>query len=114
MGAPGCWAENPFSAPTTITRAAGPRIPSRPPQRRPKAGCRMKKKPPEFCDFDCPYADFPPADTAGICRTMSAVWCKQLKELVNKNALCEWRKRRPARTAKQRPGPRPPAKKRKR
>ena len=53
----------------------------------------MKDTPPEFCDFDCPHADFPPADTAGLCRTMSAVWCKKLKELVNKNAPCEWRRR---------------------
>jgi hypothetical protein len=48
---------------------------------------------PEYCDYDCPYADFPPAETAGICRTMSAVWCGKLKELVNKNTPCEWRKR---------------------
>ncbi len=48
---------------------------------------------PEFCDFDCPQADFPPAETAGLCRTMSAVWCRRLKELTNKNAPCEWRKR---------------------
>ena len=53
----------------------------------------MSAKIPEYCDFDCPHADFPPADTAGICRTMSAVWCKKLKELTNKNALCEWRQR---------------------
>ena len=48
---------------------------------------------PEICDYDCPFADFPPADTAGICRTMSAVWCKKLKELVYKNTPCEWRQR---------------------
>jgi hypothetical protein len=53
----------------------------------------MKETPPEYCDFDCPHADFPPADTAGICRTMSAIWCKKLKELVNKNTPCEWRRR---------------------
>ena len=53
----------------------------------------MNRKIPEYCDFDCAFADFPPAETAGICRTMSAVWCKKLKELVNKNAPCEWRKR---------------------
>jgi len=47
---------------------------------------------PEFCDFDCPHADFPPADTAGICRTMSAVWCGKLKALTNKNMPCEWKK----------------------
>ena len=53
----------------------------------------MTEKTPEFCDYDCPHADFPPADTAGICRTMSAVWCRKLKELTNKNTLCEWRRR---------------------
>lgn len=51
------------------------------------------KAPPEICDFDCPHADFPPAETAGICRTMSAVYCQLLKELVNKNTPCEWRRR---------------------
>jgi hypothetical protein len=64
--------------------------------------------PPQFCDYHCPYAAFPPADTAGICRTMSAVWCKQLAELVHKNTPCEWRKRgqkaeRPARRARPKP-----------
>lgn len=59
----------------------------------------MKKTPPEFCDFDCPHADFPPADTAGICRTMSAVWCKKLRELVNKNTPCKWRRRREEKSA---------------
>ena len=48
---------------------------------------------PKFCDFICPHAEFPPADTAGICRTMSAVYCGKLRELVNKNAPCEWRRR---------------------
>jgi hypothetical protein len=54
----------------------------------------MSRRTPEFCDFDCAFADFPPAETAGICRTMSAVWCSKLKELVNKNAPCEWRRRK--------------------
>ncbi len=53
----------------------------------------MAKPVPEFCDFECPHAGFPPAETAGICRTMAAVWCRKLKEIVNKNALCEWAKR---------------------
>ncbi len=53
----------------------------------------MPAKIPEFCDYDCPHADFPPAETAGICRTMSAVWCKKLKELTNKNTPCEYQKR---------------------
>lgn len=56
----------------------------------------MEQKIPRFCDFDCPGADFPPAETAGICRTMAAVWCKKLDALVNKNTPCEWRKRRGA------------------
>jgi hypothetical protein len=60
----------------------------------------MKDAPPEFCDFDCPHADFPPADTAGICRTMSAVWCQKLGELVNKNARCEWRRRQEKKRAR--------------
>ena len=53
----------------------------------------MASKPLEFCNFDCPHADFPPPETAGLCRTMSAVWCQKLKELVHKNAPCEWRRR---------------------
>ena len=48
---------------------------------------------PRFCDYGCPFADFPPAETAGICRTMSAVLCGKLQELVNKNAPCAWRAR---------------------
>lgn len=48
---------------------------------------------PEFCDYSCPHAAFPPAESAGICRTMAAVHCGLLKELVNKNAPCEWRRR---------------------
>jgi len=52
----------------------------------------MSDQIPEYCDFVCPHADFPPADTAGLCRTMSAVWCKKLKALTNKNTPCEWRR----------------------
>lgn len=48
---------------------------------------------PQVCDYDCPAAAFPPAETAGICRTMAAVWCSQLGELVNKNRPCEFRRR---------------------
>jgi hypothetical protein len=56
----------------------------------------------EFCGFQCPHSDFPPAETAGICRTMAAVYCKKLKALVNKNGPCVWQekprpRRRPAR-----------------
>ncbi len=68
----------------------------------------MTAKTPEICDFACPHAEFPPADSAGICRTMSAVWCKQLKELVNKNMPCEWERRRRAKAPsprKRTPGP---------
>lgn len=55
---------------------------------------------PQFCDFVCPHAAFPPAETAGICRTMSAVWCTKLRELVNKNTPCEWRARQRNRRAR--------------
>lgn len=54
---------------------------------------------PAICDYDCPAAAFPPAETAGICRTMSAVWCGQLQELVNKNRPCEYRARKTAAAA---------------
>jgi len=47
---------------------------------------------PEFCGFDCPYSDFPPPDSAGLCRTMAAVYCKKLRTLVNKNAPCAVRR----------------------
>lgn len=53
----------------------------------------MATKIPEICDYDCPHADFAPAQTAGICRTMSAIWCKKLEELVNKNMPCEYTRR---------------------
>ncbi len=45
-----------------------------------------------YCTFRCPHSDFPPADAAGICRTMAAVYCKKLKTLVDKNTPCRWRK----------------------
>jgi hypothetical protein len=50
----------------------------------------MPQSVPEICGFDCPFADFPPADTTGICRTMSAVWCRKLEELTSKNIPCRW------------------------
>lgn len=53
----------------------------------------VSDKIPVLCAFECPHADFPPAETAGICRTMSAVWCGKLNELVTKNVPCEWRRR---------------------
>ncbi len=63
----------------------------------------VPKEIPEICGFDCPHAEFPPAETAGICRTMSAVWCGKLRALVNKNLPCEWRKRQPPDKPKSRP-----------
>jgi len=53
----------------------------------------MAAKIPEFCGFSCPYSDFPPPDSAGLCRTMAAVYCKKLKALVDKNAPCAWRRK---------------------
>jgi hypothetical protein len=47
---------------------------------------------PEYCGFQCPHGDFPPADTAGACRTMAAVYCKKLRVLVHKNRPCRWKK----------------------
>jgi len=44
-----------------------------------------------YCTFRCPHSDFPPADAAGICRTMAAVYCKKLKTLVDKNTPCRWK-----------------------
>jgi hypothetical protein len=43
---------------------------------------------PDFCGFQCPHSAFPPADTAGLCRTMAAVYCKKLRRLVAKNGPC--------------------------
>jgi len=50
----------------------------------------MKDKTPEYCTFECPHSDFPPADSAGLCRTMAAVYCNKLKKLVDKNVPCRW------------------------
>ena len=60
----------------------------------------MAEEIPEYCGFSCPHSDFPPADSAGLCRTMAAVYCKKLRTLVDKNAPCQWRRRR---AAKKRP-----------
>jgi len=56
--------------------------------------------PPQICDFDCASADFPPAETAGLCHTMAAVWCRRLRALVRKNVPCEWRRRQEAKRRK--------------
>ena len=52
---------------------------------------------PDYCTFQCPHSAFPPADTAGICRTMAAVYCKKLKRLVAKNTPCQRRGRKAGR-----------------
>jgi hypothetical protein len=44
----------------------------------------------QFCTFRCPHSGFPPADAAGLCRTMAAVHCRKLGKLVDKNAPCRW------------------------
>ncbi len=59
---------------------------------------------PQYCDYVCPHADFAPAETAGICRTMAGVWCRKLGELVNKNAPCEWRARKASSRGARHPG----------
>ena len=63
----------------------------------------MASKVPEFCSYQCPHSAFPPADAAGLCRTMAAVYCKKLKGLVDKNAPCRWRANRPKRVRRKRP-----------
>jgi hypothetical protein len=63
-------------------------------RKKPAATAALLPQIPAFCDFTCPHADFAPPETAGICRTMSAVWCRQLRELVNKNARCAWQRRK--------------------
>lgn len=60
----------------------------------PKPASRRTPALPEYCTYQCPHSDFPPADTAGLCRTMAAVYCKKLRGLVHKNTPCAWRKSR--------------------
>jgi len=52
----------------------------------------MAPKVPDICGFICPHSEFPPAETAGLCRTMAGVYCKKLKRLVHKNTACNWKK----------------------
>lgn len=54
----------------------------------------------KFCDLRCEYAAFPEQrhlDGSNSCRTFAALYCKQLQELVVKNAPCAvlFGKRRP-------------------
>ena len=54
----------------------------------------------KFCDLRCEYAEFPKqehVDGANSCRTVAALWCKQLEQIVSKNAPCAvlFGKRRP-------------------
>jgi hypothetical protein len=61
----------------------------------PKKPSISRRKPdaavPEYCGFDCPHSEFPPADSAGLCRTMAAVYCKKLRKMVDKNMPCRWK-----------------------
>ncbi len=43
---------------------------------------------PQFCDFSCEHADFPPADAVGACRREQAVYCKLLDRFNNRNNRC--------------------------
>jgi hypothetical protein len=54
----------------------------------------------KFCDLKCEHAAFPDevdVDGAKSCRTFAALWCKELEQLVTKNAPCAviFGKRRP-------------------
>lgn len=65
---------------------------------KPNAGVTSSKI--KFCDLKCEHAAFPEeADVDGSksCRTFAALWCKQLEQLVAKNAPCAviFGKRRP-------------------
>lgn len=54
----------------------------------------MPTAPSEFCDYACPFAEFPPEGSEGLCRTMGAVYCKKLRRVVHKNLPCHWRRER--------------------
>lgn len=43
---------------------------------------------PQFCDFSCPHADFPPVDAVGACRREQGVYCKLLDRFNNRNNRC--------------------------
>jgi hypothetical protein len=45
-------------------------------------------KPPQYCDFSCPYARFAPPDFTGACRKELSVWCAAAKKFNNKNNKC--------------------------
>lgn len=54
----------------------------------------------KFCDLRCEHAEFPRQehlDGSQSCRTFAALWCRQLGEIVVKNAPCAvlFGKRRP-------------------
>jgi len=55
-----------------------------------KAKLSKAAEAPAVCTFACPHSDFPPPDSAGICRTMAAVHCRKLNKLVEKNLPCRW------------------------
>ncbi|HNY91700.1 MAG: hypothetical protein BWY77_00194 [bacterium ADurb.Bin431] len=45
----------------------------------------------KFCDLRCEHASFPSAehlDGANSCRTFAALWCRELQQVVTKNAPC--------------------------
>ncbi len=54
----------------------------------------------KFCDLRCEHAEFPKlhsVDGSNSCRTFAALYCKELDQLVTKNAPCAviFGKRRP-------------------
>ncbi len=54
----------------------------------------------KFCDLRCEHAAFPQEehlDGANSCRTFAALYCKELKQIVSKNAPCalQFGQRRP-------------------
>ena len=43
---------------------------------------------PQYCDYTCAHASFPPADAVGACRKEVGVYCTLLSRYNNKNGAC--------------------------
>ncbi len=48
----------------------------------------VKHSLPEYCDYSCIHASFPPVDVVGACRKEAGVYCTLVKRYNNKNARC--------------------------
>lgn len=43
---------------------------------------------PDYCDYNCKYANFTPPEASGACRRDITVWCLYYKKNNNKNSKC--------------------------